>query len=36
MQQFDVIIVPGVPFENNQWRPGIMKGRVYWSEIPVR
>jgi len=30
-QQFDVIIVPGVPFENNQW-DRIMKGRVYWSK----
>src|SRR5947207_556375 len=30
-QQFDVIIVPGMPFQNNQWR-GIMKERVYWSK----
>jgi len=30
-QQFDVIIVPGVPFENNHW-DRIMKGRVYWSK----
>ena len=30
-QQFDAIIVPGVPFENNQW-DRIMKGRVYWSK----
>ncbi|HTE10125.1 MAG TPA: YdcF family protein [Chitinophagaceae bacterium] len=30
-EQFDVIIVPGVPFENNQW-DRVMKGRVYWSK----
>lgn len=30
-QQFDAIIVPGIPFENNQWAR-IMKGRVYWSK----
>ncbi len=30
-QQFDAIIVPGVPFENNQW-DRTMKGRVYWSK----
>jgi uncharacterized SAM-binding protein YcdF (DUF218 family) len=30
-QQYDAIIVPGVPFENNQW-DRIMKGRVYWSK----
>jgi len=30
-QQFDAIIVPGVPFENNQW-DRIMKARVYWSK----
>lgn len=29
--QFDAIIVPGVPFENNQWSR-VMKGRVYWSK----
>jgi vancomycin permeability regulator SanA len=28
---FDVIIVPGVPFENGQWGH-TMKGRVYWSK----
>jgi uncharacterized SAM-binding protein YcdF (DUF218 family) len=30
-EQFDVIIVPGVPFENNEWGR-TMKGRVYWSK----
>ncbi len=30
-KQFDAIIVPGVPFENNQWSR-TMKGRVYWSK----
>ena len=30
-QQYDVIIVPGVPFENGQW-DRVMKGRVYWSK----
>lgn len=30
-QTFDVIIVPGVPFENGQWSR-TMKGRVYWSK----
>lgn len=30
-EQFDVIIVPGVPFENNLW-DRIMKGRVYWAK----
>ena len=29
-KQFDVIIVPGVPFENNLW-DRVMKGRVYWA-----
>ena len=28
---YDVIIVPGVPFENLQWSR-TMKGRVYWSK----
>jgi hypothetical protein len=28
---FDVIIVPGVPFENGKWNR-TMKGRVYWSK----
>jgi len=30
-EQFDAIIVPGVPFENNQW-DRVMKGRVYWAK----
>jgi uncharacterized SAM-binding protein YcdF (DUF218 family) len=30
-KQFDIIIVPGIPFENNQWDT-IMKGRVYWAK----
>lgn len=30
-QTFDLVIVPGVPFENGQWSR-IMKGRVYWSK----
>ncbi|MEO5594049.1 MAG: YdcF family protein [Chitinophagaceae bacterium] len=30
-EHFDVIIVPGVPFENNVW-DRVMKGRVYWSK----
>lgn len=30
-QQYDVVIVPGVPFENEQWSK-TMKGRVYWSK----
>jgi hypothetical protein len=28
---YDLIIVPGVPFENGKWGR-IMKGRVYWSK----
>ncbi len=28
---FDVIIVPGIPFENGKW-DRTMKGRVYWSK----
>jgi uncharacterized SAM-binding protein YcdF (DUF218 family) len=28
---YDLIIVPGVPFENNKWGR-TMKGRVYWSK----
>lgn len=28
---YDVIIVPGVPFENNNWSR-TMKSRVYWSK----
>ena len=30
-EQFDAIIVPGVPFENNLW-DRVMKGRVYWAK----
>lgn len=30
-KEFDMIIVPGVPFENNEWGE-IMKARVYWSK----
>jgi len=30
-QQFDVIIVPGIPFENGIWGR-IMQGRVYWAK----
>lgn len=29
--QYDLIVVPGVPFENGQWST-TMKGRVYWSK----
>jgi hypothetical protein len=28
---FDIIIVPGMPYENNKWDT-IMKGRVYWAK----
>ena len=28
---FDVIIVPGIPFENGKW-DRTMKGRIYWSK----
>ncbi|MBX3242433.1 MAG: YdcF family protein [Chitinophagaceae bacterium] len=28
---YDIIIVPGYPFENGQW-DRIIKGRVYWSK----
>jgi uncharacterized SAM-binding protein YcdF (DUF218 family) len=30
-QIFDMVIVPGVPFENGKWSR-TMKGRVYWSK----
>ena len=30
-KQYDVIIVPGMPFENGLWGR-IIKGRVYWSK----
>lgn len=29
---YDVVIVPGVPFENGQWGR-VMKVRVYWSKF---
>ncbi|MBN2275543.1 MAG: YdcF family protein [Bacteroidales bacterium] len=29
--KYDIVIVPGVPFENGQWN-NIMKGRIYWSK----
>ncbi|MFT4018882.1 MAG: YdcF family protein [Agriterribacter sp.] len=29
---YDVIVVPGIQFENNQWDT-VMKGRVYWSKF---
>ena len=28
---YDVIIVPGIPFENGKWGR-VMKGRIYWSK----
>jgi uncharacterized SAM-binding protein YcdF (DUF218 family) len=31
-KQYDIIVVPGVPFENGKW-DRIMKGRVYWSKF---
>ncbi|MBS1667717.1 MAG: YdcF family protein [Bacteroidetes bacterium] len=31
-EQFDMVIVPGVPFVNGKW-DRIMKGRVYWSKF---
>jgi uncharacterized SAM-binding protein YcdF (DUF218 family) len=31
-KQYDVIIVPGVPFQNNLW-DRTMKGRVYWAKF---
>jgi uncharacterized SAM-binding protein YcdF (DUF218 family) len=30
-KKYDVVIVPGVPFENGKWSY-VMKGRVYWSK----
>ncbi len=30
-EKFDMIVVPGVPFENGKWSR-IMKGRVYWAK----
>jgi len=29
---YDVIIIPGIPFENGKW-DRIMKGRVYWAKF---
>lgn len=29
--KYDIVIVPGVPFENGKWSY-VMKGRVYWSK----
>jgi uncharacterized SAM-binding protein YcdF (DUF218 family) len=31
-KKYDVIIVPGVPFENGSWSR-TMKGRIYWSKF---
>lgn len=31
-RSFDVAIVPGVPFYNNQW-DSVMKGRVLWADF---
>lgn len=30
-ETYDLIVVPGVPFENGNWNR-VMKGRVYWSK----
>jgi len=30
-KSYDIIVVPGVPFENGQWSLA-MKGRIYWSK----
>jgi uncharacterized SAM-binding protein YcdF (DUF218 family) len=30
-KKYDVIVIPGVPFENGQWS-AIMKDRVFWSK----
>ncbi len=30
-KRYDVIIVPGIPLENNQWNR-IMRGRIYWAK----
>lgn len=30
-KEYEVIVVPGVPFENGQWNQ-IMKARIYWSK----
>lgn len=31
-QGYDIVIVPGIPFENGKW-DRIMKGRVYWAKF---
>lgn len=31
-KSYDVVIVPGFPFENEKWSPTI-KGRVYWAKF---
>lgn len=31
MKKYDIVIVPGVPFENGKWS-FVMKSRVYWSK----
>lgn len=31
-RQFDIVIVPGIPFEDGKWNT-IMKSRVYWSKF---
>src|SRR5580693_7133064 len=31
-EQFDLIIVPGAPFENYKWGR-VVKGRVYWAKF---
>lgn len=31
-REFDIVIVPGIPFENGKW-DRIMKSRVYWSKF---
>ena len=33
-QKYDVIVVPGVPFEGDEWTP-LMKARVYWAKILI-
>jgi uncharacterized SAM-binding protein YcdF (DUF218 family) len=30
-KQYDIVVVPGVPFENGKWSM-VMKGRVYWAK----
>ena len=33
-QNYDVIVVPGVPFEDGEWSR-LMKARVYWAKILI-